>query len=146
MLETRAKTHNEGNMSSILDACDPAYRTRLVKGTTLLEQGTTSGALYVLEHGRVGVFRGPVEVAEVSEPGAVFGETSVLLNTAHTATVKTKSDCDVYYFKDAAQFIRHNPAITYEIAAILARRLDRANSFITDLNESARNAANIWAW
>lgn len=131
---------------AILNACDPSRKTKIAKGTILLEQGTTSGNLYVLASGTFGILRGPVEVAEVFEPGAVFGETSVLLGSPHTATVRAKTECEVYVFEDAAAFIRTNPEITYEIAVLLASRLQKANDFITNLNEAARNAANIWAW
>ena len=131
---------------AILKACDPARKTKVAKGTILLQEGTTTGSLYVLASGTVAVLRGPIEVAQVFEPGAVFGETSVLLGLPHTATVRAKTDCEIFAFEDAANFVRGNPEITYEIAVLLAGRLQKANDFITDLNESARNAANIWAW
>ncbi|WP_196502659.1 Crp/Fnr family transcriptional regulator [Aestuariivirga litoralis] len=131
---------------AILRLCQSEKLMTYPKGNVLLEQGSHTGTLYVLARGVIGISRGGVEVAQVSEPGAVFGETSVLLGSAHTATVQTKSQCDVYFFPDAQAFIKSNPDITYEIAAILAARLHRANDFITELNETARLASNIWVW
>lgn len=75
-------------MASILDLCDGATRKVLDTGTVLLTEGSTSGQLYVLSEGSVEVLRGDTQVAVIGEPGAVFGEMSVLLNRPHTATVR----------------------------------------------------------
>lgn len=42
----------------------------------------------------------------ISEPGAVFGEMSVLLDQPHTATVKTDTDSVIVEIDDAASFLR----------------------------------------
>ena len=131
---------------SILDACDPSNKLNLEKGTVLLKEGTRSGFLYVLAVGSVEVLRGQVVVASTAEAGAIFGEMSMLLGTAHTATVRASSDCVVYAFADAAAYLRAHPEFNFEIARLLAQRLREATSTIVDLNESVRGAGNIWAW
>jgi signal-transduction protein with cAMP-binding, CBS, and nucleotidyltransferase domain len=73
-------------MPLILDPA--AFQTRLAAlplatyrvGETVLAAGTTSGRLLVLKTGAVEVMKDGVQIAEVSEPGAVFGELSMLLN------------------------------------------------------------------
>ena len=43
-------------------------------GETVLAEGTKTGRLLILKSGAVGIFKGDVEFAQVTEPGAVFGE------------------------------------------------------------------------
>ena len=72
-------------MPRILDPA--AFQTRLAAlplatyqvGETVLAAGTTSGRLLVLKTGAVEVVKDEIQIAEVSEPGAVFGELSLLL-------------------------------------------------------------------
>jgi CRP/FNR family cyclic AMP-dependent transcriptional regulator len=92
-------------MASILDICAGATRQDFAAGTILLSEGETSGQLYILAEGSVEVLRGDTQVAIVGEPGAVFGEMSVLLNRPHTATVRATSPVGVFVFEDAASFL-----------------------------------------
>jgi CRP-like cAMP-binding protein len=79
-------------MPLILDPA--AFETRLAAlpvatyqvGETVLAAGTTSGRLLVLKTGAVEVTKDGLQIAEVSEPGAVFGELSMLLDQPHTRT------------------------------------------------------------
>ena len=131
---------------SILQACSTSPKITVPRGTELLAQGARSGTLYVLASGTVEILRGGVVVAATSEPGALFGEMSILLGTPHTATVQAKTQCEVYRFDNGADFVRSNPEITFEIATLLARRLSQATDYLTELNDSVRSAGNIWAW
>lgn len=131
---------------SILQACSNMQKMTIAKGTELLQQGSQSGTLYVLASGTVEILRGGVVVASTSEPGALFGEMSILLGTPHTATVRAKTHCEVYGFENGAEFVRSNPDITFEIATLLAKRLSQATDYLTELNDSVRSAGNIWAW
>jgi CRP/FNR family cyclic AMP-dependent transcriptional regulator len=132
--------------NAILNSCDPSQKITVPKGTELLKQGTQSGTLYVLASGTVEILRGGVVVASTSEPGALFGEMSILLGTPHTASVQAKTLCEVYSFENGADFVRSNPDITFEIATLLAKRLSQATDYLTELNDSVRSAGNIWAW
>ena len=57
-------------------------------GSLVLATGATTGKLLVLKEGAVEVVRDGVRLAEVSEPGAVFGELAALLGQPHTADVR----------------------------------------------------------
>jgi CRP/FNR family cyclic AMP-dependent transcriptional regulator len=46
-------------------------------GETVLSAASTTGRLLILKQGAVAVIREGVEIARVSEPGAVFGELSI---------------------------------------------------------------------
>ena len=100
-----------------------------------MPEGTTSGHLYVLKDGMVEVLRGDTQVATVEEPGALFGEMSVLLNRTHTATVRTMTPCTLYVFDDAASFLRSNPEIAYHVAKLIAGRLNAATSYLADIKQ-----------
>lgn len=100
-----------------------------------MPEGTTSGHLYVLKDGMVEVLRGDTQVATVGEPGALFGEMSVLLNRTHTATVRTMTPCTLYVFDDAASFLRSNPEIAYHVAKLIAGRLNAATSYLADIKQ-----------
>ncbi len=54
-------------------------------GATVFAEGTKTGRLLILKSGAVSVFKGDIEFAQVSEPGAVFGELSALLDAPHSA-------------------------------------------------------------
>ena len=55
-------------------------------------RGCRTGHLYVLIEGRLEVIKGDTVVPSMTEPGAMLGEMSVLLDQPHTATVRAASD------------------------------------------------------
>ncbi len=120
-------------MTSILDLCQDAPVLELEPGRVLLPEGKTSGHLYVLRSGAVEVLRGDTQVAMVEEPGALFGEMSVLLNRPHTATVRALTPITVYAFDDAETFLRSNPEIAFHVGRLLAGRLNAATTYLADL-------------
>lgn len=50
--------------------------------------GSKTGRLLILKKGTVAIVKEDTEIAKVAEPGAVFGELSVLLDQPHTADVR----------------------------------------------------------
>ena len=129
-------------MQSVLEICDPAKKREVPAGTVLLSEGHTSGHIYVLAEGRIEVVRGQTQVAVVSEPGAVFGEMSVLLDTPHTATVRALSQATVYAYADAAAFLKSDPEVAFAIARLLAQRLNLATTYLVDLKRQYAGSGN----
>ena len=72
-------------MRDILEYCIGGVRRNVAAGTEVLHEGGRTGHLYVLIEGRLDVIRGDTVVASLSEPGAVLGEMSVLLDAPHIA-------------------------------------------------------------
>src|SRR5262249_14918279 len=72
-----------------------------------------------------------VEIARVTEPGAVFGEISALLDQPHTADVHALTSSE-FHVADAAALLQ-DPAVLLYVAAILAGRLDGANKTLVEL-------------
>jgi len=129
-------------MRSILNLCKDAPLQELPAGTVLLSEGETTGHLYVLKSGAIEVLRGETQVAVIEEPGAVFGEMSVLLKRPHTATVRTLQPASLYVFDDAESFLRSNPEIALFIGRLLAGRLNAATSYLADLKRQFEDQGN----
>lgn len=103
-------------------------------GTVLFAEGKKSGVLCILIEGKVEIVKGDFQVNIVSEPGAVFGEMSILLNIPHTATVRALTHCQVYFIKDGEAFLRSNKDVAYDFLKIVAQRLHGVTSHLADLN------------
>ena len=120
-------------MREILDYCSGGVRRDVSAGAFVVHEGHTTGHLYVLIEGRLEVVKGDTVVAIITEPGAVLGEMSVLLDQPHTATVRAASDSAVYEIGDAASFLRDQPAVALLIARLLAQRLNVATTYLADI-------------
>src|SRR4051812_39828868 len=94
-------------------------------GETVLSAASTTGRLLILKEGAVAVVKEGVEIARVTESGAVFGELSVLLDQPHTADVRLKPRS--FNVADAATILRVDPIALLYVATVLAQRLDSAN-------------------
>jgi CRP-like cAMP-binding protein len=102
-------------------------------GEVLIEQDRPLKGLYFLVSGEVEVLKNGVQVAEVYEPGAVFGEMSWLLATVPTATVRTLTACTFRHVPDPSSFLRTHPDVTLHVAALLARRIDSLNRYVVEV-------------
>ena len=120
-------------MRAILDYCTGGNRRDVPASTLVIHEGGKTGHLFVLVEGKVEVIKGDSVVAVITEPGAVFGEMSLLLDQAHTATVRAASDSVIYEIDDAASFLRDQPAVALLIARLLAQRLNVATTYLADL-------------
>lgn len=120
-------------MRAVLDYCRDGVKHGVAAGEIIIREGQLSGHLFVLIDGRLDVVKGDTVVASVTEPGAVFGEMSVLLEQPHTATVRAAIDSSVYEFENATRFLRDHPAVAFMIARLLAQRLNVATSYVADI-------------
>jgi CRP-like cAMP-binding protein len=68
----------------------------------------------------------------VSEPGAVFGELSALLDQPHAADVRAL-ETSQFHVADAAALLLQDPLVLLYVATVLARRLDAANQALIEL-------------
>src|ERR1700739_138567 len=120
-------------MRAVLDYCVGGLQRSVPSGGFVIREGEATGRLYVLIDGRLDVVKGDTVVASITEPGAMLGEMSVLLDQPHTATVRAASDSVIYEFNDAASFLRDQPAVALLIARLLAQRLNVATTYLADL-------------
>jgi CRP-like cAMP-binding protein len=139
----RPKTERVKRMARIPDVEE--FRSRLAglpvltfrAGEIVLAAGSTTGQLLVLRQGAVEILRDGIQLARVSEQGAVFGELAALLNKPHTADVRALED-SVFSVADAPMLFGETPSPLLYVAALLARRLDRANTALLDVKHQLR--------
>ena len=129
-------------MRDILEYCIGGVRRNVAAGAEVLHEGGRTGHLFVLIEGRLDVVKGETVVATMTEPGAVAGEMSVLLDAPHTATVRAAQDSVIYEIDDAASFLRQQPAVALMIARMLAQRLNVATTYLADLKRQYGGQGN----
>ena len=98
----------------------------------VLTAGSKTGRLLIVKEGAVEVVREGVQIAKVTEPGAVFGELSALLDQPHTADVRALETSE-FHVANADALLAQDPITLLYVAAVLARRLDGANQALIEL-------------
>lgn len=120
-------------MYPTLELCRDVPVRAFEPGAILLAEGETSGLLYILIEGEVEIVKGDFQINTVSDPGAIFGEISVLLDIPHMATVRALTGCRAHQVRDANAFLKANQGISYHLAELLARRLHGVSTYLVDL-------------
>jgi CRP-like cAMP-binding protein len=103
-------------------------------GDTVIADGSRTGRLLILSKGTVAIVKEGAELAKVAEPGAVFGELSVLLDQPHAADVRAL-ETSKFYVADATTFLTQNPIAVLYVATMLAQRLNGANHALIQLKQ-----------
>jgi CRP/FNR family cyclic AMP-dependent transcriptional regulator len=105
----------------------------LERGEILIEEGGHGTELYFLKSGGVEVLKGDTLITKEFEPGAVFGEMSVLLGCYSTATVKVILPSVFYTAEKGAEFLKSNPQLSLYLATLLAMRLEAVTRYLADV-------------
>ena len=108
----------------------------------LITEGQPLQGIYFLESGEVEVLKGTTLIAEIFDPGAVFGEMSFLLHVPPTATVRTLTACTFRHVAQPAEFLRQHPEVALYMAGIVARRLDSLNRYLVDIKRQFEDRAD----
>lgn len=113
------------------------YLKTYQEGDLLFVEGDESQDLYFLVSGRLEVLRGGKKIAEMTEPGALFGELSFLLGARRTATVQAENEARVLRIpgKEVSAFLKEFPAVAEKITGIIARRLDESSQAVYGLRQ-----------
>jgi CRP-like cAMP-binding protein len=107
------------------------------RGAVLLEEGHPASGLYILLHGRLVVTktvdREEVTLAEL-QPGAMFGEMSLLANEPTNATVTATTDCFVLRLsrRNFNEVMMTHPQILELVARVSDQRRE-ANQVLLDM-------------
>ena len=107
-------------------------------GESVIADGSKTGRLLILKKGSVAIEKEGMEIARVTEPGAVFGEISLLLDQPHTANVFTL-ETSQFHVADAGALVAENPIAVFYIAKMLAHRLDAANRALIELKSQLQS-------
>src|SRR3954451_1270092 len=106
---------------------------QLEPGETLIVEGDEIVNLYELRSGTVEVVRGGATVAIVADPGALFGEMSLLLDRPASASVRARTETVVVEVDDARNRLASEPGFAVMLAQLLARRVDTMTGYLADL-------------
>jgi CRP-like cAMP-binding protein len=118
---------------TILEQLQGSEVIRFGPGEVVLQQGETTGLLFVLIEGTVEIIKDDVRLAVSSEPGAVFGEMSTILKVPHTATVATTTAAAFYRIADPKEFFRRSPEACLHVCELLARRIETLSRYLVDV-------------
>jgi CRP/FNR family cyclic AMP-dependent transcriptional regulator len=124
-----------GPVTDLLDYCAGLPVRLLAAGEALIDEGVRHDGMWVLVSGSVSVERDGVPFARVNTPGAVFGEMSVVLDRVATATVRARSDVEVYLIADPLGFLREKPGAALEVLRVTAARLDGLTQYLVDVKQ-----------
>ena len=113
------------------------YLKTYQKGDALFVEGDESQDLYFLVSGHLEVLKGDKKIAEITEPGALFGELSFLLGAKRTATIQAENEVRVLRIpkNEVSTFLKDFPAVAEKITQIIARRLDESSQAIYGLRQ-----------
>jgi CRP/FNR family transcriptional regulator, cyclic AMP receptor protein len=100
-------------------------------GEMVFLAGSRTGRLLILKKGAVAIVKEGVEIARVSEPGAVFGELSILLDQPHTADVLALESSEFHVANES--LLAENQLASIYIAVVLVRRVNNANRALVEL-------------
>ena len=120
-------------MAEFLDLIADCTTREYAPNDVVMEQDSPTGPLLVLVEGEVEILRDGVRVARTSQGGAVFGEMSVLLGCAHTATVRALKPSRFAIIEDPRQFLTTSADASFHVAGLLAKRLDALNKYLVDV-------------
>ena len=118
-------------MKEITDICvEEVYD----KGTTIFNQGERAENLYILREGTLNLMvkNGGSLVFSLSEPGEVFGWSSLFESGRYTASGICDTDLKVFKIerKELHKILKHNAGdgfiIMRRLAGVIANRLNRA--------------------
>jgi hypothetical protein len=101
------------------------------QGETLLEEGDTGKEMYVIEEGRVEIFRcagGRERSVRVLEPGDFFGEMGLLDDQPRAASARAATDVKLLVIDHTTfdQMLRQYPEVSIRIMRSLCQRLRAA--------------------
>jgi CRP/FNR family transcriptional regulator len=108
-------------------------------GQIVLLEGAASSVLYVVQAGRLKLFktspRGREHVLRLLRPGDMFNEVAVFDEGPNPASAQAIEDCTLYLLRrrDLLRFIAQRPAIALAITRTFARRLREALTLVEDL-------------
>jgi CRP-like cAMP-binding protein len=108
-------------------------------GQIVLLEGAASSVLYVVQAGRLKLFktsqRGREQVLRLLRPGDVFNEVAVFDEGPNPASAQAIEDCTLYLLRrrDLLRFVAERPGIALAITRTFARRLREALALVEDL-------------
>jgi CRP/FNR family transcriptional regulator len=108
-------------------------------GQIVLLEGAASSVLYVVQAGRVKLFKtspkGREQVLRLLRPGDMFNEVAVFDEGPNPASAQAIEDCTLYLLRrrDLLRFVAERPGVALATTRTFARRLREALALVEDL-------------
>jgi len=116
---------------------------QLAAGEVLIEDGTSTGSVWVLVSGALRVTKHGVTVNVINHPGSLIGEVAALLGRGHTATVEAAEPTTLRYARDGGALLSTDPGVSHLVAVGLAERLDFVTTYLADLRNQYGDAPGL---
>ena len=109
------------------------------RGDILYNEGNRISGFYCIHSGIIKVFKtgidGKEQIIRFARKGEIIAYRSVLSNEPACTSAKVIEDCHVCFIPSELliQFVKTNPAFSFEIVKLTCHELAEANSYITDI-------------
>jgi CRP-like cAMP-binding protein len=112
-------------------------------GDVVITEGGDSTGVWILLNGSLRVIKNGKEVNQVTQPGALVGEMSILLGIPDSATVEAAEPCVMRYAEDGEALLTGDPRIIHLVAVGLAERLNFVTTYLADLRHQYGDAPGL---
>jgi len=94
------------------------------KGDVICREGDTGQYIYILQNGKLGIYKDDKLLSEYSKPGTILGEMSIILGDKRSASIKALEKSTVSVIRlSVVDMVRNFPSFTVKILTVLAERL-----------------------
>lgn len=94
------------------------------KGDVICREGDTGQYIYILQNGKLGIYKDDKLLSEYSKPGTILGEMSIILGDKRSASIKAFEKSTVSVIRlSVVDMVRNFPSFTVKILTVLAERL-----------------------
>lgn len=103
------------------------------KNDIICHEGDDGQYIYILQSGKLGIFKNDQLVSEYTKPGTILGEMSIILGEERSASIKALEKSTVSIIRlSVIDMVRNFPSFTVKILTVLAERLKETTTELSD--------------
>jgi CRP-like cAMP-binding protein len=122
-------------MSRLLELSQSLEEVAFAPGEVLLQEGTTSGNLFIMTEGAVEISKQGSPIKILRQPGTLLGEVSLLLDGPHVVSVTAVQPTRCRVTRGGRDYLASNAELSLLVAEVLALRLKGMIGYLADLKE-----------